>query len=417
MSVALKKTLPVESPEYERGIAELRRWLLVSRTTAESLREAEQRLVAMNEDQVQQMIALGMQQLKERMDIAKVENNFRHVEEQLLRPVIDDADYLFQFFGIDPTRLRLLVVLHDLGKVEIPGDLFQALQRLFPDDFVAREILTHEYASMHWIAKLGQSLNIDEKTVFGLQQLIANHNFGPDLTKDRYKALRNNWWPARFREKIMPKLAELGIDLGEIYAKDSEGVYQYHHTENSVYAAFLSVYDRAIASKFNTYGLQTWQKFAEQDYHAWQSLIKTQPEAPTPLKATMLTEKMELAASWAKTEIEAIWEILAERYIRPEMKTVFQLANFPPYQKQKDANQKLLAAIDRVKTANLSEKPGRLLYRARDNSLYRVDDRSHTPPERKAKLYWWDGVSYDWQQIAEDHSPIKLYFEIIQGDI
>jgi len=416
MSTAVKK--PVEmSPEYERGLAELKKWLLVSRTTKEDLHTAEKNLKAMDEDLVQQLIALGMQHLKERMDIAKVENNFRHVEEQLLRPVIDDADYLQQFFGIDPTRLRLLVVLHDLGKVEIPGDLFQALNQLFPNDFVAREILTHEYASMHWIAKLGNQLHIDEKTVTGLQQLIANHNFGPNLTLDENKHLRNNWWPARFREQIIPTLAALQINLDEIYEKDSDGAYQYHHTENSAYALLLSAYDRAIASKFNTYGLQTWQKFAEQDYHAWQTAIKTNPDAPTPLKATLLTEKMEQAARWAESEMQAIWALLAKHYVRPEMRNVFRLEDYPPYQKQISANQKLLSAIDRVKTANLSEKPGRLLYRARDNSLYRVDDRSHTPPERKAKLYWWDGVAYDWQQIAEDHSPIKLYFEIIQGDI
>ena len=404
-------------PTYERGIAELEKWLQVARTSSDSLKEAEVRLEALHEDLVQQMIALVMQQLKEGMDLANVANKFRHVEEHLLRPVIDDADYLKQFLGIDPTRLRLLVVLHDLGKVEIPGELFEALNHIFPDDFVAREILTHEFASMHWIAKLGKALKIDDKTVFGLQQLIANHNFGPNLTLDRHKHLRNNWWPARFREKMFPKFLELKIDLAKLYDKDTEGTFQYYHTEDSVYACLLSVYDRAIASRFNTYGLQTWQKFAEQDYHAWQSLIKTQPEAPTPLKATLLTEKMELAAGWAETEIEAIWAILNEKYVRPEMKKIFQLENFHPYQKQKDANQKLLAAIGRVKTANLSEKPGRLLYRARDNSLYRVDDRSHAPPERKAKLYWWDGVTYDWQQIAEDHSPIKLYFEIIQGDL
>lgn len=415
MKAAKKQNVSLKNEIYERGLVELRYFIGITRTSPQLLESAQRDLEALPETIVQQLIALGLQQLKERLDLVKVENNYRHVEDQLLRPVIEDADFLLHTFAIDPTRLRLLVVLHDLGKVEIPADMWEVLNYLYPDDYVAREILTHEYASMHWIAKLGEILRLSSQTVLSLQRLIANHNFGPNLILPRNKHLLNNWWPARFRDKIMPILRDLDFDMNKLYDKTPDGQHQYYHAEDNVYASLLSAYDRAIATKFNTFGLQTWQKFAEQDYNTW--VVANSAVNQSPLRATALTEKMEMAALWARTEIEAMWRVLGERHVCQDLRGQFKLEDFVPYQKQVEAVEKLLRAIAAVKNSNVTEAAGRLLYRTKDGDLYRVDDKAQDLPEQKAKLFWWDNATNSWFPIAEDRSPIKLYFEIIRGDL
>lgn len=402
---------------YEQGLIELRELISLSRTTKESLHLAQQELEAIPEPEVQQMISLGLQQLKERLDLTKVENNFRHVEEQLLRPVIEDAKELHAVFGVNPVRLRLLVVLHDLGKVEIPTNLWTVLNHKFPNDFVGREILTHEFASMHWIQLLGDQLGMSPKTIWALQSLIANHNFGPNLCDPRHKHLLNNWWPYQFRTRIIPMLRELKFDLSALYDKSPDGEFQYNHCEDNVYAAILAVYDRAIATKFNSYGVATWQKFAEQDYNAWLSLKEKDPNVLHPLRASHLTQKMEHAAIWAESEIEAMWRILAEKHVPKSLLGQFSLETFSPYVKQRDGVRKLLRAIKQVKESNPSDSTGRLLFKTEKGEVYRIEDASQSAFEQKAKLLYWEASQQQWQLIAEDQSPIRLYFEMIRGDL
>ena len=76
-----------------------------------------------------------------------------------------------------------------------------------------------------------------------------------------------------------------------------------------------------------------------------------------------------------------------------------------------------MSAIAGVKSANVAESAGRLLYRTKNNELYRVDDRHLDSVAQKAKLFAWEGASNSWTLIAEDRSPVKLYFEVIRGDL
>lgn len=403
--------LPV-NPEGAEGQESLLKMIRLSSTTPEVLKEAHAILEAIPETLVQRMIALGIQHLREHLELPKIQNNLAHVEDQLLRPVIEDGDDLEAWFGVNPLRLRLLVVLHDLGKVDIPEPMLGALQRLFPHDFVGREILTHEFASMHWIEQLGQQLTLDPTEIVALQRLIANHNFGPNLCAPKYKALRAHWWPSNFRQKIMPKLKELGVDLDTLYKKSEDGQHQYNHCEDEVYATLLSAYDRALANRYNEYGLETWQKFAQQDYTAWQAAAEKDPSLPSCFHAKGITEKMEQAANWAEIEVRTMWAILNERHILNARRREFALDKFPPYQRQIEGMTRLKQAIQKVKAVNEATEEGSLKYETSTGELFRVEE-GHA---EKSKLFWWNETTKAWELVAKDRSPIKLFFEMLKSD-
>ena len=397
---------------HETGYRELFRLLEISRTTPQSLQKAHNDLESIPETLAQRMIALGIQLLREHLELPKIQNNLAHVEDQLLRPVIEDGDELSSWFGIHPLKLRLLVVLHDLGKVDIPEPIKTSLQELFPKDYVGREILTHEFASMHWIEQLGKQLTLDPSEILALQTLIANHNFGPNLCLPQHKHLRTHWWPTQFRNRVMPKLQEIGVNLDNLYEKSEDGQHQYHHCEDEVYASLLAVYDRAIANQYNNFGLETWQKFAEQDYAVWLSSISDTHGPGSCFHAKGITEKMEQATQWAEIEIKTLWEILSQRHVLNARRREFQLKKFPPYQRQILGVFRLKKAIKTIQDLNKEEPLGALKYRTSENELFRVEENL----KEKSRLYWWNDSTKAWDLVAKDESPIKLFFEMLKND-
>lgn len=399
----------VREPSVRIGVKELRQFIRITRTSPEKAKEAERVLESLTPEKVDQLLELSQGKLRDQIQLPKVANNLEHVENQHLKPLEKDAQKLAEAFRIDPKKLMLLMAVHDLGKVEIPADMANALQVLFPNDFVAREILTHEYASMYWIEKLGKEAGFRPKEIYALQTLIANHNFGPDLSRAGNAELTSHWWPTMFREKLIPVLASLGINIDQVYPKSTDGKNQYGHAEDGKYSGLLSAYDRAIANEFNQFGIATWQKFSEQDYNAWTNAVKAKPELETTFSGQSLVNRMKTSAEWANSEVESLWQTLAQRYA---VGGDFSLQSYEPYLNQKLGIENLKKTIARIEKDNPTKIAGSVNYKANDGTLYRVDDKKG--PATKARVMQWDGKQ--WLQTQEGDSPVKLLFDLVKND-
>ncbi len=392
-----------------RGFSDLKRTVRITSTTSKQLDEAQRALEAIPDSAIDTLTALGEKKLHDRPTSPAAQNNLEHVENQHLKPFSHDAQALSQAFGISPSRLRLLMVLHDLGKVEIPREMAAALQEMFPNDFVSREILSHEYASMIWIERLGRQADLSPREILALQKLIANHNFGPDLGRPGSEELANDWWPTNFRSTMIPALRRLGIDVDHVFTKGPDGQLQYNSSEGNVYSALLSAYDRAIANEYNNDGIATWQKFSQQDYTGWLGKLKQDPSAPTPFSGQSLVARMKISAERAKNAVQAMWNSLAENHAGPD----FDLETFAPYRNQIDGISRLQQAIDKVANANSVDVKGQANYTANNGDQYRVVDRT-AGSSGKAKLEKFNVQTGKWEKIAEDDSPVKLFFELVK---
>lgn len=355
--------------------------------------------------------------------------NVEHVEQQLIEPLVEDGPELARAFKTNPAQsadhfvetLRALQYATDLGKQQNPDDMGAALARFNPQAetgpnwYINNFILPHEYASMVLVESLGKQAGMSRREVAAFQRLIANHNFGPDLTDQKNAAMREHWWPKSFRSNTLPMLKAMGIDVARHFKADETGTLQYGHALRHPLTMLLSVYDRAIAvsqSKHRTgngSGLATWKKYGIQDFNGKKGrltglrqrnaakkpgeLLEPDPagakdedgkagpifefDGPSVIKA------MESAAGWAEQHVESLWASL--RQALPEGSAAARdWRSFGPFLNQRKAIGFLNGLLRVVKDSN-PEGPtnradvlpgdGVAYYEARSNELagvYRV---------------------------------------------
>lgn len=325
------------------------------------------------------------------------QGNVEHVNQQLIEPLDGDGAELAAAFKTVPAQsaehfvemLKALQYATDTGKQENPRDMGAALARFNaqaetgPNWYVNNFILPHEYASMKWAAKFGRQAGFTDVEIAAFQRLIANHNFGPDLTDPRNAAMREHWWPKNFREQMIPMLRAMGVDVGALFDKDETGALQYNHAQGHRYALLLAAYDRAIAVKANGYGLATWRKYGVQDFNGKKGRLKgireanaQRPpgEAPVPdpeglkdedgkpgalfeFDGPSVVRAMESAAGWAEQHVESLWASLYEALpagspARAKYADARAFRMFPPFYAQRKAIGSLLTVLRLTKASN-----------------------------------------------------------------
>lgn len=279
--------------------------------------------------------------------------NVEHVEQQLIEPLVEDGAELARAYKTNPRQsvehfvemLRALQYATDTGKQQNPEDMGKALARFNSQAdtganwYINNFILPHEYASMGWVETLGKEAGMSPRETLAFQRLIANHNFGPDLTDKKNAAMREHWWPKSFRTNTLPMLKAMGIDVVKHFEADETGTLQYGHALKHPITMLLSVYDRAIAVSASAHrtgngsGLATWKKYGIQDFNGKKgrltgvrkrnaqakpgALLESDPlgakdedgkagaifefDGPSVIKA------MESAADWSEQHIMSLW--------------------------------------------------------------------------------------------------------------
>lgn len=403
---------PSSSSAGNEGLEKLVQVLALGRTSPSLMREATTCAELIPEAQLTGLLDLANRYLRQHVKVPEVQNNLLHIVNDHLRPFNSDQRELIQRFGIRPLLLRVLMVLHDLGKVEVPSSLDETLVEIFRWDFLSREILMHEYASIQIVDTLAEQVGLEPKFRHALQLLIANHNFGPDLCDPRNKTLRDHWWPKNFREKIIPALAQYGISVEAYFNRDERGVLQYNHAENSPYSVLLTIYDRGIASAYNGFGVGTWQKYAQEDYNGIRFGNQLEKGGKPALRARTLVQNMDRAADWAETEIESLWRTMQERYDRSGK----PMSECVAYHRQVESLHFLKGIILKVRNENVITRAGRAEYTTHAGDRYRVVDSTERGLAA-AKLYRWEQTNGGWKLVSEDASPITLFFRLVQKDV
>jgi hypothetical protein len=416
-----------------RGIDELARAVALGDSTQRQIDESVRVVESMDVETLRRFSAAAKTFLNTDVQgksspFARV-GNVEHVEQQLIEPLVEDGPELARAFKTNPRQsadhfvetLRALQYATDLGKQQNPDDMGAALARFNsqadtgPNWYINNFILPHEYASMILVESLGKQAGMSRREVAAFQRLIANHNFGPDLTDKKNAAMREHWWPKSFRSNTLPMLKAMGIDVARHFKADETGTLQYGHALRHPLTMLLSVYDRAIAvsqSKHRTgngSGLATWKKYGIQDFNGKKGrltglrqrnaakkpgeLLEPEPlgakdedgkagpifefDGPSVIKA------MESAADWAEQHVESLWGSL--RQALPEGSAAARdWRNFGPFLNQRKAIGFLNGLLRVVKASN-PEGPtnradvlpgdGVAYYEARSNELagvYRV---------------------------------------------
>lgn len=343
--------------------------------------------------------------------------NVEHVEQQLIEPLVEDGPELARAFKTNARQsaehfvetLRALQYATDLGKQQNPEDMGAALARFNPQAetgpnwYINNFILPHEYASMVLVESLGREAGMSKREVAAFQRLIANHNFGPDLTDKKNAAMREHWWPKSFRSNTLPMLKAMGIDVARHFKADETGTLQYGHALRHPLTMLLSVYDRAIAVSQSRHrtgngsGLATWKKYGIQDFNGKKGrltglrqrnaakkpgeLLEPDPagakdedgragplfefDGPSVIKA------MESAADWAEQHVESLWASLRESLpdgspLRREQ----DWRGFGPFQNQRKAIGFLNGLLRVVKASNPEGPTNRADVRPGDGVAY-----------------------------------------------
>ncbi|MBI5200025.1 MAG: hypothetical protein HY925_00435, partial [Elusimicrobia bacterium] len=203
-------SLAADDAAVLRGIDDLARAVALGRTTPKELKAAAAIVERMDLAKLKKFSELSDSFLK--TDVASKSTpfarigNVEHVEQQLIQPLAEDGAELAAAFKSNRKQsvehfvemLRALQYSTDLGKQQVPDDMKAALLRFNPQAetgpnwYINNFILTHEYASMQITQDLGKQAGFTAKETWAFQKLIANHNFGPDLTDKKNAAMREH---------------------------------------------------------------------------------------------------------------------------------------------------------------------------------------------------------------------------------
>ncbi|MBI2362288.1 MAG: hypothetical protein HYV15_02750 [Elusimicrobia bacterium] len=389
--------LSPEQASVLRGIDDLARAAAIGRTDPAVLRVAADVVGRMSAKKLDAFIELGLKfvgtEVPGRSTPFAMAGNVEHIAQQLLDPLREDGAELAAAFktgrqtpGHFVKALKALQIATDTGKQENPADLKAALA-LFnpagPVSYINNYILPHEYASMVWAETLGRQAGFTAREVLAFQRLIANHNFGPDLTRPENAQMREHWWAKNFREQMLPMLQAMGIDVEAYFNKDEAGRLQYNHTRGHPLALLLSAYDRAIAVPANGNGIATWKKYGTQDFNQKKGrlkgiregnaaarsgqLLKPDPEGakdedgvPGPLfefDGPSVISAMEATADWAEQHVESLWSSIyaalpEDSPVRARYPDAASFRQFPPYYRHRKSIGSLLQVLRLARAAN-----------------------------------------------------------------
>ncbi len=400
-------------PEVVKGAAQLKKYIAISNVTPAQLATAWDALAYMSDAKVAKMRTLARRHLEtetENTTPGAIGPNLEHIDKQHLAPAARDIDSLYPIFGKAgqtkkqfAERLFLLQEVHDLGKVEIPGEMKAALSRAFPKGpmwYVNMFILPHDYGSMHWINSYGKESGLSKAEIIGLQRLMSNHDFGIDLSNADNAEHLDHWWPSAFRKEMIPALAAMGIPVERLFPRGSDGRLQYGHTEASPLASLLTAYDRALPSEFTNWGLVSLYKFSNQDYNGWKAAAKAAEEKgtlapPTTFRGSDLAERMRSSALWTVSEVEGVWKAIyanSREKLEAEGYTSWEkFQDYPPYKEQRVGAGRLLNIVERFAAENIDSRPGEASYKTRAGKIITV-------------------------RMDEVEDPVKTLFDVMIGD-
>jgi hypothetical protein len=485
--------LSKEDAAVLRGIDELAAAVAMGHSTPAQLAEAARVVETMDIGKLRKFSALAARFIDTEVPgkstpFARV-GNVEHVNQQLIDPLAEDGPHLAKAFKTNPSEtdehfvemIRALQYATDTGKQHNPDAMAAALARFNPqletgpNWYVNNFILPHEYASMRWLDILGAEADFTAAEAEAFKRLIANHNFGPDLTDPRNAAMRDHWWPKNFREQTLPMLAAMGIDVEKYFSRDEHGVLQYNNAQGHRYQLLLAAYDRAIAVKANGYGLATWKKYGTQDFNGKKSRLKAiresnakkgpgEPLTPDPEGAKdeagvpgpifefdgpSVIRAMEFAAETAEQHIESLWAALFKELPPEVAKRDFPLGagwrSYPPFYAQRKAIGRLNGLLRVTKDSNpegmtnradVLPQAGVAYYQAESPQLagiYRVVlqrvgkgafDPVSTDYEYQARIDKYENGAWRRHERAlaqaglADHGndPVALYIDLIRRD-
>ncbi|MBI5596083.1 MAG: hypothetical protein HY928_08355, partial [Elusimicrobia bacterium] len=390
--------LAAEQAAVLRGIDDLARAAAIGRTDPAVLRVAADVVGRMAPQKLDAFIELGLKfvgtEVPGRSTPFAMAGNVEHIAQQLLDPLREDGAELAAAFKTDRREtpehfvkaLKALQIATDTGKQENPADLKAALALFNPPgpvSYINNYILPHEYASMVWAQTLGRQAGFTPREILAFQRLIANHNFGPDLTRPENAQMREHWWAKNFREQMLPMMQAMGIDVEAYFNKDEEGRLQYNHTQGHPIPLMLSVYDRAIAVPANGNGIATWKKYGTQDFNQKKGRLKGTREANAAAKAGQLLRPdpegakdeegvpgplfefdgpsiisaMEATADWAEQHVESLWSSVyaalpAESPVRARYPDAASFRQFPPYYRHRKSIGSLVQVLRYARAAN-----------------------------------------------------------------
>lgn len=402
-----ESALSAEDAAVLRGIDDLARAVAITRTTPAQLAAAARVVEGMDIEKLRRFSKLADAFINTDVDGksspgARI-GNVEHVQQQLIEPLAQDGAALAEAFKTDSKQssehfvemLRALQYATDTGKQQNPDDMKAALARFNsqvdtgPNWYINNFILPHEYASIQWAEILGRRAGMNGREVLAFQRLIANHNFGPDLTDPKNAGMRDHWWPKNFREQTLPMMRAMGLDVDSYFSRDEKGVLQYNNTQGHPYALLLSAYDRAIAvgkvgaMLGNGNGLATWKKYGTQDFNGKKGRLKAirqrnaakgpgellEPDPPGAkdeegkagpifeFDGPSIIRAMESTADWAEQHVESLWASLyaalpADSPVRKQYPTARLFRRFPPYFAQRRSIGELNAVLRLVKADN-----------------------------------------------------------------
>jgi hypothetical protein len=400
-----ESALSAEDASVLRGIDDLARAVSIGNTTPAQLAAAARVVEGMDIGVLREFSAQAARFINTDVEgkstpFARV-GNVEHVNQQLIDPLADDGPALASVFKQNPQEsdehfveaLKALQYATDTGKQQNPDDMKAALARFNtqldtgPNWYVNNFILPHEYASMQLVETLGRRAGMKPREILAFQRLIANHNFGPDLTDPKNAAMREHWWPKNFRQNMLPMLRAMGIDVREYFKADEHGVLQYNSTQGHPYALLLSAYDRAIAvgktahQTGNGNGLATWKKYGTQDFNGKKGQLKAvrarngnrtlllEPDPPGlkdeagkagpifEFDGPSVIRAMEATADWAEQHVESLWASLYASLpeggaARRKYPTWNSFRMYPPFYAQRKSIGSLNGLLRIVKDAN-----------------------------------------------------------------
>ncbi|PCI39106.1 MAG: hypothetical protein COB53_03775 [Elusimicrobia bacterium] len=390
------------SADVVKGAAQLKKYIAISNVTPAQLATAWDALAFMSDAKVAQMRRLARRHLEtetENSTPGAIGPNLEHIDKQHLAPAARDIDSLFPIFSKAgqtkeqfAERFFLLQEVHDLGKVEMPEKMKAALSRAFPKGpmwYVNMFILPHDYGSMHWIDAYGQESGLSKAEIIGLQRLMANHDFGIDLSKEENAEHLDHWWPSAFRTEMIPALAALGIPVERLFPRGSDGNLQYGDTESSPLAGLLTAYDRALPSEFTNWGLVSLYKFSNQDYNGWKAAAAAAEEKgtlapPTTFRGSDIAENMRATALWTLSEIDGVWKAIyknsREKLAAEGYNSWEAFQEYPPYKAQRVGAGRLLNIVERFAAANTDTRPGEARYKTQAGKTITVSMDSVEDP-------------------------------------
>ena len=346
-------------------------------------------------DKKRKLIKLAFQFLQDHATGTYEKDNLRHVMTHVQALEKYEQDF-HQFLGTSYLDELVDMMVHDLGKSAPDPSALAFLETIFgsdPSSFVNLRVLPHELYSMYWIVELGKQSGLTDSQIHTVIDLIAYHNFGPDLQAPGSEELQKHWWPSNYS-----KWAEV---INQHLA-DAKVVSTYGSTKVAL-SNGLAFFDRSMGGTADSI-----HKYLNQGRNSGQIF-----------SGEGVSQKILSDIHNAEVQVRAMGLQLSQNFTH-QGKTL-GLENFRPYQDYLNEIAEAHTMAERMVQINrresfekyglIQEQMKTVLYQSNSGEVVRVVDLGKS----QASSSHWE--SDHWVQLRAGTNPVELLMDYIYADL